>query len=117
MTLRKWDVAWAGLDPAKGHEQAGRRLFLVFCNDAISEPLGLVSIIPMTTWKKGRIIYPTEILIPKGSAALRSPSLALAHQIRTVSTKRLTGPAGRLEDATLRAAVEKALKLWLDWGA
>jgi mRNA interferase MazF len=116
VTLRKWDVAWAGLDPTKGHEQAGRRPVLIFCNDAISEPIGLVAVIPLTAWKKGRVVYPTEVLIPKGSAGLLSPSLALAHQIRTLSSQRLTGPVGKLEDTDLRAAVEKALRLWLDWG-
>lgn len=116
MSLRKWDVAWAGLDPIRGHEQAGKRPVLIFCNDAISEPTGLVAVIPLTTWKKGRRVYPTEILLPKGSAGLQAPSRALAHQIRTVSAQHLSAPVGRLEDSGLRAAVEKALTLWLDWG-
>lgn len=117
MTPRKWDVAWAGLDPSGDHEQAGRRPVLIFCNDAISEPIGLVAVIPLTTYKKGRTVYPTEVLIPKGSAGIPSPSLALAHQIRTVSARRLSEPMGRLEDASLRNAVERAISLWLDWGA
>jgi mRNA interferase MazF len=114
VSLKKWDLAWAGLDPTLGHEQAGHRPVLVFCNDAISPSIGLVTVIPLTTWKKGRRIYPSEVLIPKGRAGLSSPSIAMAHQIRTLSAKRLSASSGRLEDPALRASVDAALALWLD---
>ncbi len=50
MTFRKWDLAWAGLDPSVGHEQAGRRPVLVLSNNVISRAIGLVAIVPLTTW-------------------------------------------------------------------
>ncbi len=55
MTYRKWDLGWAGLDPSVGHEQAGRRPVLVLSNNAISQSIGLVAIVPLTTWKKGPV--------------------------------------------------------------
>ncbi len=113
MTYRKWDLGWAGLDPSVGHEQAGRRPVLVLSNDVISRSIGLVAIVPLTTWKKGRRVYPTEVLLPAEATLLPAPSLALCHQVRTVSARRLSPAKGRLDDGGLRAAVERALRLWL----
>ena len=114
MTPRKWDVAWAGLDPARGHEQAGRRPVLVFSNERISALIALVTILPITTLKKGRRAYPSEVVLPAGCASLAVESLVLCHQIRTVAAERLTPPTGQVGERGLRLAIEKALRLWLD---
>ena len=114
MSLRKWDLAWAALDPAVGHEQSGRRPILVFCNEVVATPIGLVTVLPLTTWKTGRRVYPTEVLLPAGTAGLPSVSLVLAHQVRTTSARRLSPTLGALGDPTLRDQVSRALRLWLD---
>src|SRR3972149_1422636 len=88
VSVRKWDLAWAFLDPTVGHEQAGRRPVLVFCNDVIAGPIGLVTVLPLTTWRTGRRVYPTEVLLPSGTAGLPEASLVLAHQVRTISAGR-----------------------------
>jgi len=111
---RKWDLAWAGLDPSVGHEQAGRRPILVLSNDIVSRTIGLVAIVPLTTWKKGRRIYPTEVLLPVEVTSLPSPSLALCHQLRTVSAGRLSPAQRRLEHEGLRTLVERAVRVWLE---
>jgi mRNA-degrading endonuclease toxin of MazEF toxin-antitoxin module len=36
MSHRKWDLAWAALDPTLGRVQAGRRPALVYSNDVIA---------------------------------------------------------------------------------
>lgn len=117
MSYRKWDLAWAGLDPSVGHEQAGRRPVLVLSNDVISRAIGLVAIVPLTTWKKGRRIYPTEVLLPVEASSLRSPSLALCHQLRTVSARRLSPSKRRLENDELRESIERAVQVWLAMSA
>ena len=114
MSVRKWDLAWALLDPTVGHEQAGRRPVLVFCNDVIASPIGLVTVLPLTTWKEGRRIYPTEVLLPVGTGGLSAASLVLAHQVRTLSTRRLSAAIGAIGDAALREHVVTALRRWLD---
>jgi len=114
MALRKWDFAWAGLDPTVGHEQSGRRPVLVFCNDAIAGPIRLVTVLPLTTWKAGRRVYPTEVKISAGTGGLTADSLVIVHQVRTVSARRLSLPFGALEDAALRRQVSAALRTWLD---
>ncbi len=114
MSLRKWDLASALLDPTVGHEQAGQRPVLVFCNDVIAAPIGLATVLPLTTWKKGRRVYPTEVLLPSGIGGLSTASLVLAHQVRTISARRLSPAMGTLGDSALREQVAKALRLWLD---
>ena len=116
MSVRKWDLAWALLDPAVGHEQAGRRAVLVFCNDVIAAPIGLVTVLPLTTWRKGRRAYPTEVLLPSGIGGLPAASLVLAHQVRTIAARRLSPAMGSLGDTAHRAQVATALRLWLDLG-
>lgn len=115
MGVRKWDLVWAGLDPTIEHEQFGRRPVLVFCNDAIASPIRLFTVLPLTTWKAGRRVYPTEVQLPAGTGGLAVDSLVLAHQIRTVSARRLSPPFGALEPAGLRRQVTAALGAWLDF--
>lgn len=114
MSLRKWDLAWALLDPAVGHEQAGRRPVLVFCDDVIASPIGLATVLPLTTWKEGRRVYPTEVLLPSGIGGLPAASLVLAHQVRTLSARRLSPAIGSVGDTALRERVVTALRLWLE---
>lgn len=114
MSVRKWDLSWALLDPTVGHEQAGRRPVLVFCNDVIASPIGLVTVLPLTTWRKGRRVYPTEVLLPAGTGGLPADSLVLAHQVRTLSARRLSPTIGSVGDMALRERVVTALRLWLD---
>ena len=117
MTLRKWDFAWAILDPTTGHEQSGRRPVLVFCNDAIAAPIGLVTVLPLTARRAGRRIYPTEVLLPSGTGGIAVDSLALAHQVRTISARRLSTAIGSLSDPGLRSRITSALRIWLDLSA
>lgn len=113
MSPARWELAWAGLDPTQGHEQAGRRPVLVLSSDAIGPAIGLAAVAPLTTWRKGRRVYPTEVLLPHGCGGLAAPSLVLVHQLRTVASERLTAPFGRLDVPELQAAVTRALRLWL----
>lgn len=114
MSLGKWDLAWVLLDPSVGHEQAGRRPVLVFGNDVIASPIGLSTVLPLTTWREGRRIYPTEVLLPSGMGGLPAPSLILAHQVRTISARRLSPAIGSISDPGVREHVARALGLWLD---
>ena len=114
MSVRKWDLAWALLDPVVGHEQAGRRPVLVFCNDVIAPPIGLATVLPLTTWREGRRVYPTEVLLPAGTGGLPAASLVLAHQVRTLSARRLSPATGSVDDRALREHIVRALSLWLD---
>ena len=115
MKHRKWDLVWADLDPNRGREQKGRRPVLIFCNDVISGAIGLVSVLPLTTLKPGRRVYPTEVLLRAGTAGLGDDSLVMCHQIRTLSIRRLSDAIGNVRPRETREAISRALRIWLDF--
>ena len=79
-----FDIYWANLNPTIGREQAGHRPVLIISND-IENQMDIITVIPITSRKKGRYIYPNEVLILlEGKEAI-----LLCHQVRTISKKRL----------------------------
>ena len=110
----QWLLFRASLDPATGSEQAGTRPVLVVSREVINRALPIVAVVPLTRRKPGRRIYPTEVLLPAGVAGQPEESIVLAHQVRTISARRLGAPYGELTDSALRAAVREALSVYLD---
>ena len=88
MLIKRGDIFYVNLDPAKGSEQAGTRPVLVIQNDIGNEYAPTVIIAPLTS----RIFskrYPTNVHLSKGVAGLREESAALLSQIRTIDKQRL----------------------------
>jgi len=110
----QWRVLRALLDPAIGAEQAGGRPVLVVSHEAINEALPIVTVLPMTTYKPGRRIYSTEVLLKAGAAGQPEDSIILAHQIRTISKQRLRELYGVLQGEDLREQVRKAIRTHVD---
>jgi len=110
----QWWVFRANLDPAVGSEQAGHRPVLVVSNEIMNQALPMVTVLPLTSRKPGRRIYSTEVLLPARAAGQPADSIVMAHQIRTISKRRLQDTYGQLEDTTLRQAVQAAICLYLD---
>jgi mRNA interferase MazF len=110
----QWSVFVVDLDPAVGSEQAGRRPVLVISREVANTALPVVTALPLTSHRKGRRVYPNEVLLPAGAAGLDRGSLVMAHQIRTLSKRRLGALLGRIEDPELRAAVRAAVRTQLD---
>ena len=79
-----FSIFWADLNPVIGREQAGHRPVLVISND-IENQMDIVTVIPITSRKKGRRIYPNEVLI----TLQNKEAILLCHQVRTISKKRL----------------------------
>lgn len=79
-------------------------------NEVFNRRSGLVTVLPLTTAR--RPPHPWEIVIRADSCGLPADSLALAHQIRTITSNRLLQPAyGRIVDPMLRRAIaEKVLR-------
>lgn len=111
MSVRRWDVAWAG---AAASGRGRDRTVLVLCNDRISPLIALVTVLPIARHRKRRRVYPTEVLLPAGSAGMAADSLVLCHQVRTLPAERLSAGPGRLLEPGLQQAVTRALRLWLD---
>lgn len=114
MKAKQWDVFQATLDPVLGSEQAGTRPVLVISREAVHAPLPVVCVLPLTSLKPGRRIYATEVLLAKGTAGLPADSLAMAHQIRTVSRSRLARRCGSVTDPALREQLRQAMRVFLD---
>ena len=98
-----FNIYWAGLNPTVGREQSGHRPVLVVSND-IENQMDIITVIPITSRKKGRKIYPNEVLIYLNG----KEAILLCHQVRTISKKRLGKKLSSL-DENLRAEVVDVL--------
>jgi mRNA interferase MazF len=110
----QWSVYWAQLDPIQGDEQAGLRPVLVISVDEVNSNIPIVSVLPLTSLKLNRYIYPIETLLPTSETGLPKDSVAMAHQIRTISIIRLKGKCGEIKSHHLREQVKNSLKIYLD---
>lgn len=110
----QWQLVSADLDPSRGSEQAGVRPVLIISRESANAVLPVVAVVPVTTRREGRRIYPSEVALPAQTAGQPSESVVMAQQIRTVAKERLRFSYGRLEDETLRDQVRAALRLHLD---
>ena len=63
MASFRWNIFLANLDPVIGPEQGKTRPVLVISEDQINRILPVVNVLPITSRKAGRKIYPNEVLI------------------------------------------------------
>ncbi len=110
----QWGVFYAELDPAVRSEQAGRRPVVVVSREVSNQLLPVVTVLPVTSRKAGRRVYPNEAALASGVGGLTSESLVLAHQIRTLSKLRLTTAAGHVTAEADRLTILSALRFHLD---
>jgi mRNA interferase MazF len=109
MTILQWHIYRASLDPVVGSEQGKSRPVLVISDNDINALLNTVNVLPITSRKPERQIYPNEVLLPVGSSDLANESIVLCHQIRTLDKKRLTIEYGVIAELDLHDAVYDAL--------
>lgn len=109
MKINKWDIIRANLDPTLGSEQGKSRPVLIISEDSINDLLNIVNILPITTRKNERIIYPNEALIPADKFGLTSESIILCHQIRTVDKIRLSTLYGKITEKEKQDEIIEAL--------
>ncbi len=114
MSVERWSVWLANLDPVVGSEQGRTRPVLVISSTALNDILPVVNVLPITSRKGNRRIYPNEALLIAGTAGLTVESIALCYQIRTLDKKRLGRLFGTLDDETLRQKILDALNFQLD---
>ncbi len=115
--VMKWQIYSADLNPVVGSEQKGKRPVLVISDDDYSLSMPLVSILPITSLKPGRVIYPNEVLIISNEnpdIGLKTDSIILVHQIRTISKERLVNHIGNIDDSQIRNRINDALRLHLN---
>jgi mRNA interferase MazF len=103
MIIRRWSIYRANLDPVIGSEQGKSRPVLVISEDAINDLLSVVNVIPLTSRKEGRKIYPNEVALPVDSYGLSNESIVLCYQIRTLDKRRLSHFYGEITSAEKRS--------------
>jgi mRNA interferase MazF len=106
----RWSVVIVDLDPAVGHEQAGRRRALVVSYEPFHRS-GMAAVCPIASRPSK---YPGEIPIPAGHAGQTVDGLVLVHQIRTIDLRRVTafeveGQPQTVSDPGVRRSVRRAL--------
>ncbi len=75
--IRKWRIYKASLDPVTGSEQGKTRPVLVVSEDMSNNLLHVINVLPITSRKPGRRVYPNEVLLPAGSGGLPNESIIL----------------------------------------
>jgi len=113
MKVSKWEILRADLDPVIGSEQGKTRPVLVISENDINNLLNIVNVLPITTRKPGRIIYPNETLLDAGAYGLPNESIVLCHQIRTIDKKRLSNKYGSVQDIGKQDEIIEALRFQL----
>ena len=111
MRIYKGDIFYADLTPVVGCEQGGVRPVLVIQNDRGNRFSPTVICAAMTS-RVGKSDLPTHAWVSARDSGLKSDSLVLCEQIRTLEKRRLRARAGRIDgmamarvDASLRCAL------------
>jgi mRNA interferase MazF len=102
--MRRGDVYAVRLDPVAGSEQGGSRPVIVVSRNSINTSSPTVLAIPCTTYRHGKRVYVTQVLIYAPEGGLIADSLAehigtiiaLAEQVRILSKSRFGDYRGSL---------------------
>lgn len=109
MVSYQWSIFWAVLDPAEGSEQGGTLPVLVVSAEEVNQNLPVVTVLPLTSLKAGRRVYPTEVFLPGKNTGLPKDSIAMAHQIRIILKQRLSDRCGWIESNDMRTQILRAI--------
>jgi len=113
MKFEKWGVWLANLDPVIGSEQGKTRPVIIVSENQINEVLSVVNVLPVTSRKKNRSIYPNEALLPEKHSGLKKESIVLCYQIRTLDKKRLVKLYGKVKNEAIQREILAALSFQL----
>lgn len=108
MDITRGDIFFADLNPVQGSEQGGVRPVVIVQNDRGNRFSPTVICAAMTS-RLDKSDLPTHVWIAARDSGLKSDSLVLCEQIRTIEKRRLRNRAGRIAGMAL-ARVEEALR-------
>lgn len=100
--IKRGDLYYADLRPIIGSEQGGIRPVLIIQND-IGNHFSPTVIAASITSRKRKQRMPTHVFLPVGTKGLRSDSVVLLEQVRTIDRTRLMEYIGRLDEAAMEA--------------
>ena len=111
--MRRGEIYDARLDPTEGAEQSGARPVVIVSRDAINASSPVVIVVPCTTYRPGRRLYPSQVLLHAPDGGLDVDSVALGEQVRTLAKSRLGRQRGLLSPQAL-TQLDRALLIALD---
>ena len=107
MEVRRGDIFIADLNPVVGSEQGGVRPVVIVQNDRGNRFSPTVICAAMTS-RLGKNDLPTHVWVAAKDSGLRSDSLVLCEQIRTLEKQRLQARVGHVDELVIHR-VEDAL--------
>ena len=108
MVIKRGDMFYADLSPVVGSEQGGIRPVLVIQNN-IGNKYSPTVIVSAITSKLGKNKLPTHIELDSEEFGLKSDSIILTEQIRTIDKSRLKEKIGHINDQTVMTKIDNAL--------
>lgn len=113
MIIKRGDMFYADLSPVIGSEQGGIRPVLIIQND-MGNKYSPTVIAAAITSQKSKNKLPTHIEINSENSGLKSDSIVLTEQIRTIDKSRLREKIGHIDDTSVIHKINNALGLALD---
>ncbi len=113
--MRRGEIRWVDLDPARGAESNKRRPAVIVSNDGANTAAsrlgrGVVTVVPVTSNTKQ--IHPFQVHLTAEATGLPRDSKAQAEQVRSVAVERIGERVGALTGPVL-LALDEALRLHL----
>ena len=108
MVVKRGDMFYADLSPVIGSEQGGVRPVLIIQNDTGNKYSPTVIAAAITS-QTGKAKLPTHIEIGSEEVGLKSDSVVLVEQIRTIDKSRLKEKIGHIDDTELMNKVNGAI--------
>ena len=108
MIVKRGDMFYADLSPVVGSEQGGIRPVLIIQNDTGNKYSPTVIAAAITS-QKTKSKLPTHIEIESSEGGLKSDSIKLTEQIRTIDKSRLKEKIGHIEDASVMNKINSAI--------
>jgi len=108
MVVKRGDMFYADLSPVVGSEQGGIRPVLIIQND-LGNKYSPTVIAAAITSQTGKNRLPTHIEIDAKANGLKSDSVVLTEQIRTIDKSRLKEKIGHIDDDKIISRINNAL--------
>ena len=108
MVIKRGDMFYADLSPVVGSEQGGIRPVLIIQNDTGNKYSPTVIAAAITS-QTGKNRLPTHIEINSDELGLKSNSIVLTEQIRTIDKSRLKEKIGHIDDEKIMNKVNNAV--------
>ena len=108
MVIKRGDMFYADLSPVVGSEQGGVRPVLIIQNDTGNKYSPTVIAAAITS-QIGKNKLPTHIEIESNDVGLKSDSVVLTEQIRTIDKSRLKEKIGHIDDEELMGKINSAI--------